>query len=66
MIYGLNHGDTDETGSALGYESNTVWIAPDKLPEELIEALYQKDPDQNQFWPIWQTFIDKSNGTLSN
>ncbi|WP_352422669.1 RagB/SusD family nutrient uptake outer membrane protein [Proteiniphilum sp.] len=66
MIYGLNHGDTDEIGASLGYESNTVWIAPDKLPEELINALYQKDPDQNQFWPIWKFFIDISNGMLSN
>ncbi len=66
MIYGLNHGDSDEIGASLGYESNTVWIAPDRLPEELIDALYQKDPDQNQFWPIWKTFIDISNGMLSN
>lgn len=66
VIYGLNHGDTDEIGASLQYQSNTVWIAPDKLPEELINSLYQKDPDQNQFWPIWQTFVDKSNGTLSN
>lgn len=66
VIYGLNHGDTDETGKSLNYESNTVWLAPDKLPEPLIDALYQKNPDENQFWPIWQTFIDKSNGVLSN
>jgi SusD family. len=66
VIYGLNHGDTDEIGASLNYESNTVWIGADKLPEALINALYQNDPDQNQFWPIWQTFVDKSNGTLSN
>lgn len=66
MIYGLNHGDTDEIGASLGYESSTIWIAPDKLPEDLIDALYQKNPDQNQFWPIWKTFVDKSNGMLSN
>lgn len=66
VIYGLNHGDTDEIGASLNYESNTTWIAPDKLPETLIDALYQANPDQNQYWPIWQTFIDKSNGMLSN
>lgn len=66
IIYGLNHGDTDEIGASLNYESNTTWIAPDRLPETLIDALYQKNPDENQYWPIWQTFIDKSNGTLSN
>lgn len=66
MIYGLNHGDTDEIGASLGYESNTTWIGTDKLPDDLIDALYQSDPDQNQFWPIWKTFIDISNGMLSN
>jgi hypothetical protein len=32
----------------------------------LINSLYQKNPDENQYWPIWQTFIDSSNGQLSN
>ena len=66
MIYGLNHGDTDEEGAALGYESSTTWISTEKLTDELINVLYQKNPDENQFWPIWQTFVDSSNGTLSN
>ncbi len=69
IVYGLNHGETDEIGKKLvddeGYES-TIWIKEDKLTEDLINALYQKDPNQNQFWPIWQTFIDKSNGMLTN
>lgn len=63
LFYGLNHG---ETGSApAGYESVT-WINTEKLTDELIESLYQKNPDENQFWPIWQTFVDSSNGMLSN
>lgn len=66
LIYGLNHGDTDEIGRSLNYESNTVWISTEKLPDDVINSLYQKDPDQNQYWPVWQTFIDKSNGMLSN
>lgn len=65
-IYGLNHGDTDSQGAALGYESNETWISTDKLADDLIDILYVKDPDKNQFWPIWQTFIDSSNGTLTN
>jgi hypothetical protein len=66
IIYGLNHGDTDEIGASLGYEGSTLWFDPSDLKPELINALYQKDPDQNQFWPIWQTFIDSSNGQLTN
>lgn len=66
IIYGLNHGDTDEEGEALGYESNKSWIGTDKLEDSLIESLYTQNPDENQVWPIWQTFIDSSNGMLSN
>lgn len=66
IIYGLNHGDTDAAGAALeGYE-NTTWIGESKLADKTIDALYQQDPDENQYWPIWQTFIDSSNGMLSN
>ena len=66
MIYGLNHGDTDEAGEALGYESSTTWLSTEKLEDALINALYTQNPDENQVWPIWQTFIDSSNGMLSN
>ena len=66
IIYGLNHGDTDEAGAALGYDGNQIWIGTDRLTPELINSLYQKNPDENQYWPIWQTFIDSSNGQLSN
>ncbi len=69
IVYGLNYGETDTEGQNLvdneGYES-TIWIKGDKLTDALINALYQKDPNKNQFWPIWQTFIDNSNGTLTN
>jgi hypothetical protein len=65
-VYGLNHGDTDDEGAALGYESSVDWITPGKLEESLINVLYTQDPNQHQFWPIWQTFIDSSNGMLSN
>lgn len=36
------------------------------LTTQKIESLYQQNPDENEFWPIWQTFIDKSNGMLKN
>jgi len=69
IIYGLNHGDTDDEGKDLvndeGYES-TTWIAETKLDDKYINALYVNDPDKHQYWPIWQTFIDASNNTLNN
>ncbi|GAB6008219.1 RagB/SusD family nutrient uptake outer membrane protein [Dysgonomonas reticulitermitis] len=71
VIYGLNHGDTDTAGEALAYGNRTQWFGTDdkgvdKLSPQLIDGLYQKNPDQNQFWPIWQTFIASSNGMLTN
>lgn len=66
IIYGLNHGNTDAIGASLNYESSTTWFDPTDLTSALINALYQNNPDENQYWPIWQTFIDSSNGQLTN
>ena len=65
-FYGLNHGDTDEAGAMLTGWDSTDWITETKLEDKTVNALYTQDPDQNQFWPIWQTFIDSSNGMLTN
>lgn len=60
-IYGLNRG---EIQIPVGYASK-AW---DKLEDNKITTLYKTgvDPDKRQFWPIWQTFIDNSNGQLVN
>ena len=71
VIYGLNHGETDEVGAKLvadqGYES-TTWISESKLTDGYINALYLStiNPDKRQYWPIWQNFIDASNNMLDN
>uniref|UniRef100_UPI003FEF5161 RagB/SusD family nutrient uptake outer membrane protein n=1 Tax=Phocaeicola sp. TaxID=2773926 RepID=UPI003FEF5161 len=64
-IYGVELGQTDEEGAALGYAENTSWAGKNDWAGK-IEGLYVNDPDQYQFWPIWQTFIDNSNGLLVN
>jgi hypothetical protein len=66
-IYGLNYGDTDDIGASLGYESNKTW----KLNSEsdvvtYWDALYVRNPNEQQYWPIWQVFIENSNGSLNN
>ncbi len=67
MIYGLNYGDTDEEGAALGYESNKTWeITSSSETTTFWDALFLRDPDQQQYWPVWQVFIDTSNGMLNN
>lgn len=63
-IYGLNRGETEDKSSE--YESSTTWVSTDELSDERIETMYFNDPDTRQFWPIWQVFIDASNGTLTN
>ena len=61
-IYGLNRGETNNPGSEY---SSQDWT---NLPEDEINSLFKEgvDPDTRQFWPIWQTFLDGSNGKLVN
>ena len=60
-IYGLNRG---ETTAPEGDEwTSQSWT---NLNDQKIETLYVGDPDNRQFWPIWQVFIDGSNGKLQN
>jgi hypothetical protein len=75
-IYGLNHGDTDEQGEAMTKDDNNKysskqWFVDSKtglnvIDDDYINGLYVKQPSLNCLWPIWQTFIDKSNGLLNN
>ncbi|MCK9640503.1 MAG: RagB/SusD family nutrient uptake outer membrane protein [Prolixibacteraceae bacterium] len=64
VIYGLNRGETLDKSAE--YDYNTAWIGPTLLINSKIDAIYAKNPDQYQFWPIWQVFLDSSNGTLTN
>ncbi len=68
VIYGLNYGDTETIGETLldqGYTS-TTWLGTDKLEDAKVDVLYVNNPDENQYWPIWQIFVDNSNGMLTN
>ncbi|MBQ8712566.1 MAG: RagB/SusD family nutrient uptake outer membrane protein [Prevotella sp.] len=66
IIYGLNHGDTDAIGATLqGYDA-TTWISETKITDANINGLYINQPSTHAIWPIWQTFINSSNGYLNN
>jgi hypothetical protein len=66
-IYGLNFGDTDAIGAAGGYTANKAWtLGPTTDPIKYWDALYVKQPNLQQYWPIWQVFLDASNGMLNN
>ncbi|MFP9115434.1 RagB/SusD family nutrient uptake outer membrane protein [Flavobacterium sp. RHBU_3] len=62
IIYGLNHGELDDPGA--GYTS----FAWSTLTDSKINSIYKAgvNPDARQFWPIWQVFLDSSNGLLVN
>lgn len=62
--YGLNRGETADKSSE--YNSSIEWVKPGNLKDEKIDAIYAQDPDKNQFWPIWEYFISRSNGQLKN
>lgn len=82
VIYGLNHGDTDDEVKALTADEkwvSTTWIDCDEaagtsklgdfvngMPGYVYGLYGSNNPDQNQFWPIWDTFVSTSNGTLQN
>ncbi|KAF2513621.1 RagB/SusD family nutrient uptake outer membrane protein [Flavobacterium zhairuonense] len=64
-IYGLNRGETTNPGT--GY-SSFVWTWTGAAADTKINTLYKPgvNPDNRQFWPIWQVFLDGSNGKLTN
>jgi len=61
-IYGLNRGENVDPGAEYSKKS---WTG---LDNETIQSLFKVDvnPDDRQFWPIWQVFIDGSNNKLVN
>lgn len=62
IIYGLNRNETNDPGVEY---TPFPWT---NLNDAKINAIYDvtSNPDNRQFWPIWQVFIDGSNGTLVN
>ncbi|WP_233164771.1 RagB/SusD family nutrient uptake outer membrane protein [Pedobacter sp. ASV28] len=66
-IYGLNFGDTDAVGLAGGYTANKTWTMSSSSDATTFwNALYVNQPSKQPYWPIWQTFLDSSNGMLNN
>ena len=71
VIYGLNHGDTDDHGKEMkdaGFESKSWFISNEqpRITDDIINGLYVNQPSTNCLWPIWTYFIGTSNGMLNN
>lgn len=65
-VYGLNRGEIVNPG--VGY-STFDWIKfDDEIAKPKVINLFKPgvNPDDRQFWPIWQIFITNSNGKLVN
>lgn len=65
-IYGLELNQTDEIGASLGYEEAPKTWGGSTSWADKIAGYFLNNPDDYQFWPIWQIFIDSSNGMLVN
>ena len=70
-IYGLNHGETDDIGKDMNGYTSKSWFVDSKdnsnlLADDYINGLYVVTPSTHCLWPIWQTFINSSNGLLNN
>jgi len=64
VIYGLNRGETDDKTAE--FDLNMIWVSPTAIADSKIETIYTVDPNTHQYWPIWQVFLDGSNGQLVN
>ena len=69
-VYGLDKGEDnqDYIMTLDGWESKNWFGSADKpaLTQDLIEGLYVNTPSTHCLWPIWKTFVDKSNNQLNN
>ena len=65
IIYGLNRGETTDPGTSY---TPLSWTWASATAATKSNSLYKAgiDPNTKQFWPIWQVFIESSNGKLVN
>jgi len=69
IVYGLNKGETQNPGAEytllVDSKGASGWNV---LKDDKINSLYKLgvDPDTRQYWPIWQSLINTSNGQLVN
>lgn len=71
-LYGLNKGEDNADKikelEAAGWENKSWFVSNgvNIITEDYINGLYVEQPSTHCLWPIWKTFIDKSNGYLNN
>lgn len=71
-LYGLNKGEDNADKikelKAAGWENKSWFVSngANIITEDYINGLYVEQPSTHCLWPIWKTFIDKSNGYINN
>lgn len=55
---GEDEDESDDEATAVAGHNNSI--------NNYINNIYRYDPEANMFWPIWQVFINGSNGQLTN
>jgi hypothetical protein len=69
IVYGLNKGETQNPGAdytlLVDSKGASAWNV---LKDDKINSLYKLgvNPDTRQYWPIWDSLINTSNGQLVN
>lgn len=67
VFYGLNRGETGAPSTEpASYSSKTWKLNADADTRPYWNRLFVRDPSTQPYWPIWQVFIDGSNGQLVN
>lgn len=64
-IYGLDRGQFDAPQGD-GWEKLDYDFITTVIKDDLLYNYYLNDPDTRQYWPIFQTDLDASNGNLVN
>ncbi|RYF22567.1 MAG: RagB/SusD family nutrient uptake outer membrane protein [Flavobacteriales bacterium] len=68
-IYGLEKGQTDAIGATMTGYTPVDWklsATTSGTSKETWNALYERQPSKQPHWPIWQVFLDASDGKLNN
>jgi hypothetical protein len=67
IFYGLNRGETGTPPTDPTTYSSKTWKLNAEADVRLYwNRLFVRDPSMQPYWPIWQYFIDNSNGQLVN
>ncbi|GHV36107.1 starch-binding protein [Bacteroidia bacterium] len=67
ILWGLNPGELGTPLADAASYSNKTWkLNSDTDTKPYWDRVVARDPSSQPYWPIWQVFIEGSNGSLTN